>query len=70
VEGADFSGADLRGADFRGASLFGASFCSQAPANSPTAALAARLDATTLVDPAALEHLTPLQAEYIGRFAT
>jgi hypothetical protein len=60
VEGADFSGADLSGADFRGASLFGASFVDE------TGDVAARIDASTKIDAASLEQLTPKQAEYVA----
>lgn len=58
LEGADFSGADLRGADLRGASLFGATFCAESSHGS-------RLDAATRIDAAALEQLTPVQAEFV-----
>ncbi|HJT30664.1 MAG TPA: molybdopterin-dependent oxidoreductase, partial [Pirellulales bacterium] len=60
LEGADFSGADLRGADLRGASLFGATFCAES-------ACGANIDASTQIDAAALEQLTPVQAEFVFR---
>jgi DMSO/TMAO reductase YedYZ molybdopterin-dependent catalytic subunit len=64
VEGADFSGADLRGADFRGASLVGVTFFASSPADTSACA---RFDAATCMDGAALEQLTPLQAEVVQR---
>lgn len=62
-EGADFSAADLRGADFRGASLFGATFCEVVPQGDW--ANAARFDAGTRLDAAAVEQLTPRQADCV-----
>jgi DMSO/TMAO reductase YedYZ molybdopterin-dependent catalytic subunit len=65
VEGADFRGADLRGADFGGASIFGASFV---PEPGDAAGWGpALLDATTRLDGAAVEQLTPVQQEFIRR---
>ena len=61
VEGCDFSGANLVGADFRGASIFGATFIDEA------AGLAARIDASTLIDGGQLGELTPHQADFIRR---
>jgi DMSO/TMAO reductase YedYZ molybdopterin-dependent catalytic subunit len=64
VEGANLAAADLRGADFRGASLFGATFVAEvAGAIQPLAA--AVFDATTQIDLASLDSLTPLQAEFV-----
>lgn len=60
LEGADFSGADLRGADLRGASLFGATFCAESSRG-------ANIDTSTRIDVAALEQLTPIQAEFVSR---
>jgi DMSO/TMAO reductase YedYZ molybdopterin-dependent catalytic subunit len=56
VEGADFAGADLRRTDLRVASMFGASFC-QFDAQGHMS-LTARVDATTIIDPATLDALT------------
>ncbi len=58
-EGADFRGADLRGADFSGASLFGVSFVDEGGAE------AARLDASTRIDAASVEQLTPPQQNFV-----
>ena len=58
VEGADFAGADLRGCDLRLASLFGVTFV--------TAAGAAAVDATTLVNPDQLDALTPEQRQFLA----
>jgi DMSO/TMAO reductase YedYZ molybdopterin-dependent catalytic subunit len=60
-EGADFIGADLRGADFTGASLFGATFCTS---DSTTGA---NMDRTTIILPAALSALAPVQEAYVRR---
>jgi DMSO/TMAO reductase YedYZ molybdopterin-dependent catalytic subunit len=65
VEGADFSGADLRGADFTGAALLGVSFFTDDADAGPRAA--AVIDASTVILPAALEALLPLQAEFVNR---
>lgn len=62
LEGADFSGADLSGADLRGASLLGATFFSLS--DIPTAAQT-KVDANTRFSAAALESLTPAQADFI-----
>lgn len=59
-EGANFCGANLRGADLTGASLFGASFIDESDAT-----CAAQIDAAAQIDPAALEQLTPRQAEFV-----
>ena len=59
VEGADFSGADLRGADFRGASLLGVTFFNRGTQ------LAARIDATTLLDADRPDDLFPEQAQFV-----
>lgn len=64
VEGASFQGADLRGADFRGASVFGATFCSE---GEETEFADARIDATTLIDAAGLDQLTPGQRAFFER---
>lgn len=64
-EGADFSGADLRGADFSAASLFGATFCGEVSGEEDVPG--AILDATTRIDAAAIEQLTPRQQEFIRR---
>jgi hypothetical protein len=66
LEGADFSAADLRGADLRGSSLFGASFCDIDPLHD-TMDAAAKLDATTRIELAALERLTLPQQEFVRR---
>jgi DMSO/TMAO reductase YedYZ molybdopterin-dependent catalytic subunit len=64
LEGADFLGADLRGADLRQASLLGASF---AAVTEDGISRAARFDARTRLDPAAIEDLMPAQAEFVRR---
>jgi DMSO/TMAO reductase YedYZ molybdopterin-dependent catalytic subunit len=64
LEGADFTAADLCGADLRGSSLVAATFLDEA-GSSP----AARLDATTRWDQAALDQLLPAQAAYLARSA-
>jgi DMSO/TMAO reductase YedYZ molybdopterin-dependent catalytic subunit len=65
VEGADFRGADLRQADFRGASLFGVTLCPDP--HSLGGWGPATLDRTTRIDPAVLDKLTPIQADYARR---
>jgi DMSO/TMAO reductase YedYZ molybdopterin-dependent catalytic subunit len=65
VEGASFVGADLRGADFSGASLFGSSFVGEAT-SAAGAARTALLDASTRIETAAIEQLTPLQAAFVA----
>ncbi len=74
VEGADFTAADLRGADFSGASLFGATFIGSPSPRRTTSQThpeqnqpAAIFDATTRIDPAAVEMLTPLQQDFVRR---
>ncbi|HEY1599585.1 MAG TPA: molybdopterin-dependent oxidoreductase [Pirellulales bacterium] len=63
VEGADFSGADLRGADFTAASLLGTTFFTQeSSAANPISAI---IDASTTLPSAAVENLTPPQAEFV-----
>jgi DMSO/TMAO reductase YedYZ molybdopterin-dependent catalytic subunit len=62
VEGADFSGADLRGADFTGASLLGTTFFTHESGARPISAI---IDASTTLPPAAIENLTPPQAEFV-----
>lgn len=64
LEGADFAGADLRGADLSGASLFGASFFEEMHGRADPDT-AARVDATTRLEPSQWEALTPLQIEFI-----
>jgi DMSO/TMAO reductase YedYZ molybdopterin-dependent catalytic subunit len=66
VEGANFNGADLRGADFSGASLFGCSFVAECETLSDRS-VAAILDRSTRIDPAALDQLTPLQGAFIAK---
>ena len=60
----------LRGADLRGASLFGATFVDldQPDVVSAKPPAAAILDASTQIDPAGLDALTPQQAEFVGGF--
>ncbi|MFO0903876.1 MAG: molybdopterin-dependent oxidoreductase [Pirellulales bacterium] len=65
VEGADFRGADLRGVDFRGASLFGALLVGDGDAASLDPSVAAVIDEATQFDPAALDQLMPVQAEWL-----
>lgn len=62
VEGADFSGADLRGANFSGASFVGVTFFDESSGER----LAAVIDRTTLIDPAAVEQLAPSQAAFVS----
>ncbi len=64
LEGADFAAADLRGADLSGASLFGASFIEEIHGHADPDS-AARVDATTRLEPSQLEALTPLQIEFM-----
>ena len=66
-EGANFSGADLRDVDFSGASLFGASFCSESSTGKAIDEMSGHLDATTRIDNAAIEQLTPIQQEFVRR---
>jgi hypothetical protein len=72
LEGVDFRGCDLRGADLRGASLFGAIFIDPRHANSKSAqpVAAAEFDSSTQIDLAALDTLTPQQAEFVRKFLT
>lgn len=63
VEGATFIGCDLRGTDLRGASIFGALFIDPAAPGGPPA----KIDSSTQIDSAALEPLTPMQAEFLAR---
>ncbi len=60
-EGTDFAGADLRGTKLRALSLFGASFTDERTGQSAT------LDATTDVDPALIDNLTPDQSAFIRK---
>jgi DMSO/TMAO reductase YedYZ molybdopterin-dependent catalytic subunit len=61
LDGAQFEGADLRGADFTGAvSSFATTFVSATEGG-------ARIDATTRIDPAAVEGLLPEQQSYLRR---
>lgn len=62
VEGADFSGADLRGANFSGASFVGATFFDESSGER----LAAVIDRSTLIEPAAIEQLAPPQAAFVS----
>jgi hypothetical protein len=62
VEGADFSGADLRGANFSGASFVGVTFFDESSGER----LAAVIDRSTLIDPAAIEQLAPPQAAFVN----
>jgi DMSO/TMAO reductase YedYZ molybdopterin-dependent catalytic subunit len=61
VEGADFSGADLRGADLSGAAMTGVTFFTAEGSGSA----AARIDATTRIEPSAIADLTPPQANFV-----
>ncbi len=65
LEGADFRGADLRGARFLGASLFGATFGPSDPSDSTSIPVV--IDATTVIDGAALTSLesTPAQLRFL-----
>lgn len=67
VEGADFRGADMRGADFSGASLIGVSFCEPFDYSQGVSEFrkGAMLDASTRIDPLAIESLTPDQVAYL-----
>lgn len=62
LEGASLVGADLRGANFTGALLTAVTFFA-----SSGEAQDAQLDAATRIDPAAIEHLMPDQADRLRR---
>lgn len=66
LEGADFRGADMRGADLTGASLFGATFRSEGTGGGELWG-PALLDQTTIIEPTALERLTPVQKDFVRR---
>jgi DMSO/TMAO reductase YedYZ molybdopterin-dependent catalytic subunit len=63
AQGTDFRGADLRGANFAGASIFGATFVTPVESGQPREA--ASLDATTHLDAAAIDELTPDQQAFV-----
>lgn len=62
LEGAAFHGADLRGAQLLAASMVATSFCNGEQPTSDT-----QIDASTVIKPALLEQLTPIQANFVLR---